>query len=66
MAGGRGGPEGGAAALQPAGQTEQAKSLRVVSLAFIDAVLREDEVARQWLSRDANRWLAETGKLYQR
>ncbi len=62
--GGRGGEGGGNA--QPATQAEQSQSLRAVSLAFMDTVLRDDDIARQWLARDANRWLADTGKLYQR
>ena len=35
-----------------------------VSLAFLDAVLREDSVAREWLNRDAPRWLEGAATLY--
>ena len=72
-----GGPGGGGPGAQaagaatgkltgPASQDDQAQSLRVVSLAFIDAMLRDDPLAREWLQRDANRWLGDTGRLLRR
>ncbi len=75
--GGMGGPGGGGPGAQaagaatgkltgPASQDDQAQSLRVVSLAFIDAMLRDDPLAREWLQRDANRWLGDTGRLLRR
>lgn len=74
MGGDRGGPPGGASGkpkgggepAQPMDDAEQAKSLRAVSLAFIDMQLRGDDIARNWLLRDANRWLGQTGKFYGR
>ncbi|PAS98258.1 MAG: hypothetical protein CGU28_01435 [Candidatus Dactylopiibacterium carminicum] len=71
-----GGPQGGAgpggsnSAGQPQmgvdSQEDQAKSLQAVSLAFIDQWLQDDDLAREWLARDANRWLAESGRLLRR
>lgn len=73
MEGGRGGPPGGGreaakggAAPEPMDDAEQAKSLQAVSLAFIDMLLQGDDIARSWLQRDANRWLAQTGRFYGR
>lgn len=72
--GGRGGPPGGGRegkrpegeAAQPMDEAEQAKSLKAVTLAFIDMQLRGDDIARGWLQRDANRWLGQTGRFYGR
>ncbi len=70
--GGRGGPPGGGRegkrpegeAAQPMDEAEQVKSLKAVTLAFIDMQLRGDDIARGWLQRDANRWLGQTGRFY--
>ncbi|MBS1209070.1 MAG: hypothetical protein H6R19_1468 [Proteobacteria bacterium] len=51
---------------QPDSQDDQTLSLYATSLAFIDLALREDDIAQQWLRRDAKRWLGISGKLYAR
>lgn len=54
-----GGPDGPGASRGRAGGDgrRQAAAIASTSLAFLDAVLKEDPVAREWLARDANRWL---------
>ena len=36
---------------------------KVVSVAFLDATVKDDSVAREWLSKDAQRWLGDLGQL---
>ncbi len=76
---GRGGPgrggEGAGPGGRPAGRGEgaggggqlghprQMARLQALSLAFLDARVRDAAPARQWLERDAARWLEETGRL---
>lgn len=38
-------------------------AVQVISTAFLDAVVKKDSVAREWLGRDANRWLRDKGEL---
>jgi hypothetical protein len=49
-----------------AGQEDQLTALCAVTLAFLDTTLRHDDIASQWLYRDANRWLKQSGSLYLR
>lgn len=51
--GGRGGDSG--AYLQPA--------IKAVTTAFLDSLVKDDDIAREWLRRDARRWLRDTGTL---
>ncbi len=41
-------------------------ALQKVSLAFLDAYLRQDPIAAEWLERDASRWLGEGAQLRRR
>jgi hypothetical protein len=67
--GGRAGARsGGSAALSP--QRGQAvlpgleiTDVRHVSVAFLDATVKNDSVAWEWLARDAQRWLGDTATL---
>lgn len=74
--GGRGGkgaadaaPEAAPGAASPASQlllTQQAQAVAAVqsvSTAFLDAVFRQDGIAREWLAQDAKRWLRGVGEL---
>jgi len=36
---------------------------KVVSIAFLDATVKDDPVAREWLQKDAQRWLGDFGEL---
>jgi len=38
-------------------------AVQVISTAFLDAVMKEDSIAREWLEKDANRWLRDKGEL---
>ena len=38
-------------------------ALEDVSTAFLDAYLKDDPLAREWLARDAKRWLGAAGGL---
>jgi uncharacterized membrane protein YgcG len=51
---------------EASGQEDQSSILRAVTLAYLDATLRQDDIAVQWLYRDANRWMNTGGKLYLR
>ncbi len=76
MGGGRGAPGGGmgggaAGAPEVGGMNRQALpdnprhavAVQRVSVAFLDAVLRRDAIAGEWLARDAERWLGELAEL---
>ena len=76
MGSGRGGPGGGmggGAGERPgsAGMSRQASAdnprhavaVQRVSVAFLDAILRRDALAGEWLERDAERWLGDLGEL---
>lgn len=41
-------------------------AVRVVSTAFLDMAVKDDAGARQWLSREAGRWLGQSAKLQAR
>jgi hypothetical protein len=36
---------------------------KVVCVAFLDATVKDDSVAREWLQKDAQRWLGDLGQL---
>jgi len=38
-------------------------AIRSVTTAFLDSLIKQDEIAQEWLRRDARRWLRETGSL---
>lgn len=63
---GMGKPQGrGAENLpQATAQEDQVVILHAVTLAFLDSVLRHDDIAKEWLDRDANRWLGQSGRLF--
>lgn len=69
--GGSGGGSGGRGAppedlRRRASPTELAMGVAAVqgiSTAFLDAVLKEDSIAREWLEKDAARWLQGKGEL---
>ncbi len=42
------------------------QAIQDVSTAFLDATLKDDALAREWLARDAPRWLAGQGTLRSR
>lgn len=75
---GKGGPGGGRGDHGPEGkhdkqslpgasqQEDQITALCAVTLAFLDTTLKHDDIAAQWLSRDANHWLKKSGGLYLR
>ena len=71
------GPSGNEAGRQPRGSFSSAASnpttlqmrlqaIQDVSTAFLDATLKDDALAREWLARDAPRWLAGQGTLRSR
>lgn len=48
----------------PAGQrAAQQQNIQEVTTAFLDATVKGDALAREWLARDANRWLGTSGTL---
>lgn len=76
MGSGRGAPGGGmgggaAGVPEVGGMNRQALpdnprhavAVQRVSVAFLDAVLRRDAIAGEWLARDAQRWLGELAEL---
>jgi dienelactone hydrolase len=73
MVGGMGGPDmggrpppGGMGMRRPhgTGLRRQALVVERVSLAFLDAIIKEDPVAMEWLARDASRWMDPLARLY--
>ncbi len=42
---------------------QQIVAIRTVTTAFLDAEVRDDPVAREWLAKDAPRWLGESAQL---
>jgi len=38
-------------------------AIQGISTAFLDSVVKNDATAREWLRKDANRWLRDTGVL---
>jgi uncharacterized membrane protein YgcG len=65
--GGRGMPDGMSSGSRidasPTAQALRQVAAESVSLAFLDAYLRDDAIAREWLARDAPRWLARNAEL---
>lgn len=41
-------------------------AIKGVTSAFLDAYVKEDSVAKEWLDKDASRWLRERGELRRR
>jgi hypothetical protein len=37
--------------------------VQAVSTAFLDATVKNDDIAREWLTRDAARWLGDSALL---
>lgn len=71
------GPSGNEAGRQPRGSFSSAvtnpttlqmrlQAIQDVSTAFLDATLKDDALAREWLASDAPRWLAGQGTLRSR
>jgi len=67
MGGGPGGPGGSAggamSAFPVASSARQIIAIQRLSVAFLDAQLKQDPIAREWLARDAERWLEPVGEL---
>lgn len=49
--------------LTPTAQAMAVAAVQGISTAFLDSVVKEDAIAREWLRKDANRWLKNTGEL---
>lgn len=47
----------------PTSNVELAAAIRSISIAFFDAILKHDPIARDWLEHNANPWLAKSGTL---
>lgn len=62
--GGRMPPQGGGISLTR--QALEASAVQGVSTAFLDAYLRQDATAQEWLRKDAPRWLGDKGRLERR
>ncbi|KXB29603.1 hypothetical protein AT959_16815 [Dechloromonas denitrificans] len=59
-----GGNAGGAMSVFPvASSARQIIAIQRLSVAFLDAQLKQDPIAREWLARDAGRWLEPVGEL---
>lgn len=41
-------------------------AVQAISTAFLDAIVKEDKIAREWLEKDASRWLQGKGELRRR
>lgn len=62
--GGPGGKAGGAMSAFPvASSARQIIAIQRLSVAFLDAQLKQDPIAGEWLARDAGRWLEPVGEL---
>ncbi|WP_341674925.1 hypothetical protein [Niveibacterium sp. SC-1] len=65
--GGGGGPSGGGEGSpmrdSPRQQAQELAFAERIARAFLNAYVRDDTLARQWLREDANRWLAERALL---
>lgn len=49
--------------LTPTARAMAVAAVQGISTAFLDSVLKDDAIAREWLRKDANRWLRNTGEL---
>ena len=49
--------------LTPTARALAVAAVQGISTAFLDSVVKEDVIAREWLRKDANRWLKDTGEL---
>ena len=68
LGGGPGGPggrpgAGGLSAYPVASSARQVIAIQRLSVAFLDAQLKKDPIAVEWLARDAGRWLEPVGEL---
>jgi dienelactone hydrolase len=66
--GGMGGSTGGRNTNSPNGpggngSGQSQAVIAAVTTAFLDALVRQDDIAQEWLRRDARRWLREAGSL---
>ncbi len=49
--------------LTPTARAMAVAAVQGISMAFLDSVVKDDAIAREWLRKDANRWLKNTGEL---
>ncbi len=52
--------------LSPTARAIGIAAIQGVSTAFLDAYVKEDAIAQEWLAKDARRWLRESGEIKQR
>jgi len=38
-------------------------AIQAISTAFLDAVVKQNSIAREWLDKDAHKWLRNKGEL---
>ena len=61
-----GGPETFRRSAAAGTDSRHAQAVQTVTTAFLDAVVRNDPVADEWLRRDATRWLGDSATLWMR
>lgn len=49
--------------LSPTARAIGVAAIQGVSSAFLDAYMKQDPIAQEWLNKDAKRWLGESGEL---
>lgn len=49
--------------LTPTARALAVAAVQGISTAFLDSVIKDDAIAREWLRKDANRWLKNNGQL---
>jgi len=49
--------------LTPTARAIGVAAIQGVSSAFLDAYMKQDPIAQEWLNKDAKRWLGESGEL---
>jgi hypothetical protein len=52
--------------LSATGRAIDAAAIEAVTTAFLDAYVKRDAIAAEWLGRDAPRWIGERGELQHR
>lgn len=60
---GKGGAEPGNRGSSPTDRAMSISLIQGVSTAFLDAHLKQDPIAQEWLRKDAPRWIGERGEL---
>jgi len=60
---GDGGPGATGASSTTVNWKMELADAKVVCVAFLDATVKDDSVAREWLQKDAQRWLGDLGQL---